>query len=309
MITVAGFNTAFDKVMDAVDLVPGAVNRVQDVRTLPGGKGVHVALTVAALGEPVQLVGLVDTAERDRFADFLGTRGVIFHGIETTGPLRTCLTIRDRGGARITEILEPGSAVDESVRLEAYDLFLALARASSLAVISGSLPPGFAGDTYARLVTALRDTGVRSLVDTSGVVLGLTVAARPFLVKPNRDEGEALTGVAIDGPAAGAAAARIVVARGVSIVVQSLGAAGAVAAGPAGAVHAWVGAGRVENPVGSGDCLLGGMAVGLVRENSVEDALALGVACGTANAQSRDTGFVAGVDVAALLARVSVVPI
>jgi fructose-1-phosphate kinase PfkB-like protein len=74
-------------------------------------------------------------------------------------------------------------------------------------------------------------------------------------------------------------------------------------------VHAWVAAGRVENPVGSGDCLLGGMAVGLVREKPFEDVLALGVACGTANAESRDTGFVARADVDALLARVSIAEI
>jgi 1-phosphofructokinase family hexose kinase len=306
VITVAGFNTAFDKAMDGAAFVAGGVNRVENVRTLPGGKGLHVALTVAALGEPVQLVGLVDAASKSVFAEFLGSRGVIFHAIETTGPLRVCLSIHDRRGGAVTEILEPGYPVDESVRREACDRFLQLATASSLAVMSGSLPPGFAADTYALLVTALRKKGVRTFVDASGALLGRAVAARPFLVKPNRQEGQALTGVVIDGPATGAAAARVVAARGVNVVVQSLGAAGAVAVGHDRTVHGCVPAARVENPVGSGDCLLGGIAVGFVQEKSLEDVLALGVACGTANAESRDTGVVARADIEGVLSRVTI---
>jgi 1-phosphofructokinase family hexose kinase len=304
VITVAGFNTAFDKAMDAVALVPGTVNRVENVRTLPGGKGLHVALTIAALGEPVQLVGLIDAANRETFTEFLRSRGVLFHGIEIAGPLRTCMAIRDRAG-RVTEILESGSPVDDAVPDAACERFLALARGSALAVLSGSLPPGFAAGTYAHLVTALRETGVRTLVDASGALLEQAVAARPFLVKPNRQEGQALTGMLIDGPVAAAAAARAVSAR-VDIVVQSLGAAGAVAAARDRTVHGCVAAARVQNPVGSGDCMLGGMAVGLVQDRSFDEVVALGVACGTANAEGRDTGIVDRAGVEALLRRVSI---
>jgi 1-phosphofructokinase family hexose kinase len=309
VITIAGFNSALDRSMDAAELVPGAVNRVHDVRTLPGGKGVHVALTVAALGEKVQLVGLVDAAQRTLFTEFLGERGVIFHGIESAIPIRTCLAIRDQGGLRTTEILEPGPAVAAPLRQEMCAQFLALARDSSLAVLSGSLPPGFATDTYAQLVTTLRAAGLPVFVDASGALLDEAIAARPFLVKPNREEGEALLGAKIDGPPSAAAAARALATRGVELVVQSLGAEGAVAVDRERAVHARVPAGRVVNPVGSGDCLLGGMAVGIVRKMRFEEALALGVACGTANARSRDTGLFARADVETLLAQVEVAPI
>ena len=59
------------------------------------------------------------------------------------------------------------------------------------------------------------------------------------------------------------------------------------------------------NPVGSGDCLLGGLAVGLARGASAEEALRLGVACGAANAATPETGFVRREDVEALLPRVT----
>src|SRR5207247_6156271 len=119
---------SLDKALEAGELRLGAVNRVRDVRAYPGGKGLHVALAAAALGEAVRLVGLIDAPHRGLFEDFLGTRGVEFHGVVVEGSLRTCLAIRDAGGTRVTEILEPGPSVDAGTRREVCDRFLSLAR-------------------------------------------------------------------------------------------------------------------------------------------------------------------------------------
>lgn len=305
MITVGGFNTSMDKTLDIDVLRPGAVNRVRRVLAWPGGKGLHVAMTVAALGEPVRLVGLIDAAHRREFEDLLGGRGVEFHGVEARGGLRTCLAVRDQGGARITEILEPGPELDPATRAELCALFLALARTSALAVLSGSTPPGFDDGAYGEMVTALRDS-VRCLVDASGGLLRQAVEARPFLVKPNREEAEALTGESIDGAPAAARVARALAAGGVGMVVVSLGAAGAVAAADERALHASVSVAKALHPVGSGDCLLGGLAVGVVRGDRMEDVLRLGVACGAANTLSLETGGLRREDVEALRPRVSV---
>jgi 1-phosphofructokinase family hexose kinase len=306
VITVGGFNTSVDKTLEIDDLRPGGVHRVRRMHSWPGGKGLHVALTVAALGEPVRLVGLIDAAHRPQFEDVLAARGVQFDGVETAGSVRTCLAVRDQGGARITEILEPGPALDAGAREELCARFLALARASSLAVLSGSAPPGFGDGGYRELVTALRGFGIRSLVDASGPLLRGAVDARPFLVKPNREEAEALTGQRIDGPPAAARVARGLVAGGVERVILSLGAEGAIAAGEGRAVHAAVSVPEAAHPVGSGDCLLGGVAVALARGAALEDALRLGVACGAANTLTAETGSVRREDVDALLPRVTV---
>jgi 1-phosphofructokinase family hexose kinase len=304
VITVGGFNTSIDKALDVDDLRPGAVHRVRHAQSWPGGKGLHVALTVAALGEKVRLVGLIDAAHRRQFEDVLGARGVDFHGVETS-EVRTCLAVRDRAGARITEILEAGPELDEGTREELRRRFLASARASALAVLSGSVPPGFDEGTYGRLVAALREKGVRCLVDASGGLLSGAVEAGPLLIKPNREEAEALTGETVDSPSAAARVARALAARGIDIVIVSLGAAGAVAAGDGRVVHAQVSVPRAAHPVGSGDCLLGGVAVALGRGESMEEALRLGVACGAANTVSAETGWVRREDVDALRPRVS----
>ena len=309
MITVGGFNTSVDKTLELDVLQPGAVHRVRGVQSWPGGKGLHVALTVAALGEPVHLVGLIDAAHRCEFESALRARGVAFTGADAKGALRTCLALRDQQGARITEILEPGPHVDADTREELCTRFLALARESAVAVLSGSTPPGFHEGAYGELVASLRDTGIPCLVDASGGLLRRAVEARPFLVKPNREEAAALSGQPVDGTSAAVRVARALAAGGVAMPIVSLGAAGAVAVSEGRAVHASVSVPGARHPVGSGDCLLGGVAVALARKEGLEDVLRLGVACGAANTLSAETGWVRREDVDALRLRVAIVPI
>ena len=289
MITVGGFNTSIDKSMATDALAPGAVNRVRDVHASPGGKGLHVAQAVAALGEPVCLVGLIDAAHRRPFADSLAGRGVHFDGVQSPGGVRTCLAIHESGG-RVTEILEPGPETDEGTREALCARFLARASRSAVAVLSGSAPRGFTDGAYGDLVSGLRASSARVLVDASGGLLEAAVAARPYLIKPNREEAEGLSGLAIEGPAAAVRVARALLARGPEVVILSLGDAGAVAVTEGRAAHALVRVDRVANAVGSGDCLLGGVAVALARGQSFDDVLRLGVACGAANAIARETG-------------------
>jgi len=303
VITVGGFNTSLDKSMQTDRIRIGGVSRVSGVRALPGGKGLHVALTVAALGEPVRLVGLIDEAHRALFEGFLGERGVEFHGIASRGGVRQCLAVHDEEG-RVTELLEPGPEVDPPTRGELLARFRALAADADVAVLSGSLPPGMAASDYAGLAAELREAGRRCGVDTSGEPLRLAAAARPFLLKPNRDEASALLGAPVATVGDAARAALALAERGVALPVVSMGADGAVACWEGRAFHAGVPVAAV-NPVGSGDCLLGGMAVGLARGASPEESLRLGVACGAANAATPETGIVRRDDVAALLPHVT----
>jgi fructose-1-phosphate kinase PfkB-like protein len=132
---------------------------------------------------------------------------------------------------------------------------------------------------------------LRCLVDASGALLRSAADARPFLVKPNREELEALLGDRIDGVGAAAAAARRLCTRGIGMVVVSLGAEGALLASGGRVCHAVAPPQPAGNTVGSGDCLLAGIAVGLARGLPLDEVLRLGVACGAANAMSIEHGY------------------
>ncbi|BDU20715.1 1-phosphofructokinase family hexose kinase [Dyella sp. GSA-30] len=305
MITVAGFNTAIDRLMRVEQFRAGEVSRALDERVYPGGKGMHVAQTIAALGERVQLVGLVDKAHRNLITQRMAERGVLFHGVEIGEDLRLCIAVQDAAGA-VTEVLGRGPLLTERQCEALRSAFWRAVDESELAVLSGSLPRGMLPTTYASLAEGVRHFGKRCLVDASGDALQQAVAAAPYLVKPNRDEAIALLGYAIDGIDSAAQAACDLHARGIAMPVVSMGALGAIAADTEGAWHAELSIEQARNTVGSGDCLLAGLAVGIHRGMPLADALALGVACGAANALNEETGFVERDTVEALLPRVRV---
>ena len=305
MITVIGFNTAIDRFIRLDSLRIGGVSRALDEQVCPGGKGLHVAQTIAALGERVQLVGLVDPAHRNLIGRQMCERGVLFHGIEVADNLRTCIALQDAGG-QITEILGQGPLLDSAQQEALLRAFRRGVDDSDLIVLSGSLPRGFPPTTYAELATHVRDAGKRCLLDASGELLQHAVPIRPFLVKPNRDEIAELFGHPIGDLAAAVGAVRELHARGIAMPVVTMGALGAVAADAGGIWHAAIELAQVRNTVGSGDCLLAGMTVGIARGMPLDETLRLGVACGAANALAEETGYATRASVNALGPRVRV---
>ncbi|GLQ88742.1 1-phosphofructokinase family hexose kinase [Dyella flagellata] len=305
MITVAGFNTAIDRFIQIDALKPGQVHRVRKEKTYPGGKGVHVAQTIAALGEPVRLVGLVDAAHEQFIARQMSARGVQLRGVEINGPLRQCLALQESGGS-ITEILGQGPQLSQ---VEQDDLLREFGRSvenSSLVILSGSLPRGFADALYAGLAEYVHGLGKRCLVDASGEVLRKAVGAKPFLVKPNRDEVSELVGHPVINIEAAHMAVKVLRERGIAMPVVTMGDLGAVAANETGIWHAQLAPTRLRNAVGSGDCFLAGLAVAIKRDMPLDEALRLAVACGVANAESEETGFAERSSVEALLPKVTV---
>jgi 1-phosphofructokinase family hexose kinase len=307
VIVVAGFNSAIDRRIDIDAFVVNAVNRATTAVAEPGGKGVHVAKTIASLGAEVHLVGLVDDTHQAWFETTLRTRGVIFHGV-TVPRIRTCFAIREHDG-RITELLEPGPTIDETTVKTLLATFRGLVAYADIAVLSGSLPPGCPDDTYAQLIVDARARGTRCRLDTSGDGLRAAIAAQPFLVKPNRDEAEMLCAASMTDANDVIAVLRKLARSGVTMPVVSMGAQGAYALVDDAVVHVAPPTVHAINPVGSGDCLIGGMAFAFARGDDCGSALLLGVACGAANAATHGTGCLSAMDVASLVSRARLVEI
>jgi 1-phosphofructokinase family hexose kinase len=289
VIVVGGFNSAIDAraEVDAIDI--GGVTRLRNIHREPGGKGLHVAVACAALGASATLVGLIDPSSRAAFDQMLTPRGVRFVGVPIDQPIRTCWAIRD-AAARVTELLEPGPLLSTERAATLAAVLMREANAARYVVLSGSLPTGVASDTYARLIAAIDPA--RVLLDTSGAPLAESLAAAPFVVKPNRQEAAQIVGFPLASPDDAIRAAARIAARGPRIVLLSLGGDGAIVyereTGGAWILHAP----RVivQNPVGAGDCLLGAFATGLLRGDALEDCARSAVACGTAKVMHQRTG-------------------
>ncbi len=305
MIVVAGFNTAIDRHIHLDTLVPGAVQRARTVQAGPGGKGLHVAQTVVALGGRAHLVGLSDATHGAMIAGFLQARGVEWHPVEHAHELRQCLALHERDG-RITEILEPGEPLDLTRRQSLLDNVRAVLDGSDVMVLSGSLPRGLPESTYAHLVRDAHARGIRCLVDASGAALRHALDAGPWLVKPNADEAAALWGRPVQGIDDAVACARWLHAQGVARAVVTLGSRGAVGFDGEQAWLATLPVQKAVNSVGSGDCFMAGLALSAERGLDLETALRHATACGVANAQDEETGYVRADRVDDLYAQVQV---
>jgi tagatose 6-phosphate kinase len=149
------------------------------------------------------------------------------------------------------------------------------------------------------LVTESQQLGVPVLIDAQKAQLLNAVKRRPFLVKINRDELATAMRVNSDRKSAMSHALRKLVREGPQYAVITDGAKSVYASEkPGHTVMMWKpSCVKTKNPIGSGDAMMAGIAVGLWRGKSMTDAVRLGIACGAANAMNAGPGFVRLADV------------
>lgn len=290
MILTLTANPSIDRTITLTGpLERGAVLRAASMTSQAGGKGVNISRAAVAAGVPT--VAVLPAGADDPFVAELSAAGIACRPQEPAGPMRVNLTITEPDGTT-TKINNPGAAVER----RHLDLLAAavveLAAQATWVVLAGSLPPGAPAGWYAELVGRLRETSARVAVDTSEAPLAALAealpAAAPDLMKPNGEELATLTGAdaeALEGdPRAAAVAAQELTAQGVGAVLVTLGGAGAVLVTGEGAWHAPAPPTTVVSTVGAGDSSLFGYLLGTERGLSLDRALALAVAYGSAAA-------------------------
>jgi tagatose 6-phosphate kinase len=287
-ILVVTLNPALD-VTHRLDCVDWAgVNRPAEVRARPGGKGLNVAYTLAALAASVRVAGLAGGSTGAALRDTVAADGLPATFTPITGETRRTFTVVDAGRAQAAVFNEPGPRVsaDDFAAFEA-DYAAALSGAA-VVVLTGSLPPGLDPGSYGALVARANQAGVPAVLDAGGQVLRLGAAAGPTIIKPNLAELEQAAGQSLHDAAdradlaAVAAAARDLLAAGAHAAVVSLGSQGLLAISGAGCWHVPSPDVAVANPTGAGDAVVAGLALGLARgwawPERLRHAAALGAA-------------------------------
>ncbi|HVK26062.1 MAG TPA: 1-phosphofructokinase [Actinokineospora sp.] len=276
MIVTVTVNPSVDRTVEIDVLRRGAVTRTRPALLDAGGKGVNVARALAAHGHRATAVLPTGGAEGVQLTALLATAGIAVVEVPIAGAVRSNITIAEADGTT-TKLNEPGPHLshEECARFTAATLDAA--RGAEWVALCGSLPPGVPTDFYADLIVSLRRRGVRVAVDSSGDALRAAVAARPDLVKPNREELAELVGHDVRTLGDVLAAARTLD----TAVLASVGAEGALLVTADAAWHAHGARVEPRSTVGAGDALLAGF---LAAQAIGPDALADAVAWGTAAA-------------------------
>lgn len=273
-------------------LVAGEVLRAEfgDVLRWASGKGANVARAVACMQEQARLLGFIGSEASDFFIDTLGRNGIECELTLTQTQTRRCITIL--GGGIATEIVQKAGQVRESEIEDLRRRFVHAAEKSDAFVFSGTLPAGCPETFYRELCKIARDAKPSKrpiILDASGAALLQALELEPDVVKPNKAE-LAYTFGAVEqrlGSAEVAALARRLVDGGAKYAVISSGKDSVTVVSerdqwqihPAPIEH-------MTNTVGSGDAMAGGIALGLARALSIDEAVRLGMAMGAANAET-----------------------
>lgn len=301
MILSAGLSPAWQQVLLFDSLALGEVNRAREAHDCASGKVLNSARALHHLGETVKALtvvgGMSGRAIRDDFAHL----GISARWIESATPTRTCTTILAAGSA--TELVPNVARVGADERGAFVAAYAEEAAAAAVVVLIGSLPADSPAELYRDLLSR---TPGKVILDARGPELLATLAARPFLVKPNRAELGRTLGRELRTDAELFDAMRQLNDGGAEWVVITDGGKPVYARSHANLYRLKPPARKVVNPIGCGDCMAAGIAHAIAQGRESVEAIRFGLAVAASKAGQLLPGRVNAEEAEALTSAVDV---
>lgn len=305
MVIAVGLSPAWQTVLRFGMLVPGAVNRADTVVRCASGKVINVAVALRSLGCPSRAVTLLGGATGAAVKADCAAIGVDLLAVPTAAETRVCTTLLDGATGRTTELVENAAPVAPAEIARFVAAVAAARSAATVTVVSGSIPAGVPASIHHDLLIG---SGGDAVLDTRGAELLSALPVRPLLVKPNREELARTAGRALDDDAAVLGVMEELIQRGARWVLVTDGPRPALLSGPDGIARRVVPPrpDRIENPIGSGDCLAAGFAAAIHSGRPPLEAIVHGIACAADNCRTLHAGRLDPVAVTRLEAGVTV---
>lgn len=305
MIYTLTLNPAIDRELTVLAMEFDSVLRASASRVDFGGKGFNVSRLLKSMGASSTAVGFLGGRAGELLQDGLHSLGINTDFVWVDGETRTNVSIVTESHDHYIKVNEKGPPVDEARQGELLAKIEMLAKPGDWWVLAGSLPPGVGEDYYAKIVRILGSREVRVILDTSGESLRLGCLAGPYLVKPNAEEAQTLTGLPLTNSAEIAAAAAEIRRMGAHNVLISLGKAGALLHTGEGTWLARPPGIKEKNPIGAGDSMVGGLVWALTQGITLRESAGWGVASGAATASLEGTEVGSRCLIEAFVSRVS----
>jgi len=311
MILTITLNPAIDKVYFVKTLEKGEVHRPVDMVATAGGKGLNVSRVAKIVGGNIAATGFLGGGNGDFIHHKLTELGIEDRFISIEEETRICINITDLADLSSTEVLEigPSIATEEAQRfLMALNTHL---DGVTVLTISGSLPKGLSQDYYYKIIQLAKMRHIKVLLDSSGEAFLQGIKAKPFLIKPNKDEIKSLYSDDLISQDDYIRAIQFLMQSGIEMPIISMGKEGSIAGYKGKIIQAKFPALKVINTVGSGDSFLAGCAVALSKNATInfEEVIRFGTACGCANTLNAQTGVVKVEEVDSIYQQVELITI
>ncbi|WP_449355205.1 hexose kinase [Virgibacillus natechei] len=292
MILTITLNPSVDISYKLDELNLDTVNRVADVSKTAGGKGLNVTRVIQQLGKDVAASGFLGGSLGNFIRQEISDKEIHDYFVNIEGETRNCIAVIHEG--QQTEILEAGPVINESEATVFLNKFSTDVQNVDFITISGSLPNGLHKNFYAQLVGIANQHDTPVLLDTKGELLSHTLEgdSKPLLIKPNQEELADLLGEEVINDTQIISALQSQKFFGIPWVVVTTGATGAFVKHDKGIYRVSTPKVDAVNPVGSGDAVVAGFAVGLSRGLMDEELVKYALTMGVLNALEAKTGSV-----------------
>ena len=264
------------------------VERFEPVRELiatdehseAGGKGANVSAALGEMGIACPCIALVGRENAEIYLKKLRSIGVQYIPLFAEGRIRENLSLETPAGQ--FRIMRRGFAADAGTLPQLERVLAAVLSPGDLVFVGGTLPEGIGSAQLAGICEEIRRLQAKVVLDTASVLPEDLPRIAPVLMKPNRHELEALTGLPVGDLEECLAAGQKLLAAGVESLLISLDADGAVYLDGERRLYAAAPAVEVRSTVGAGDSMLARFVGCRSRGMMLEEALRHAVAAGSA---------------------------
>lgn len=306
MILCIGTTPAAQRVMVFQRLDLDGVNRASTTLDGAAGKSINVAKVLTTLEARPIATGFVGGDSGRALLELLASKGIEAEFIVVSEPTRQCISVLDESAHTVTELVEESRPVTPGDYSSLKTIIQQHLPSCDAVIMSGSLTPGAPIDFYNEITQRGNEAGVLTVVDAQGPPLVEALAAKPGLVKPNRQELARTVQMSLGSEPEVIMAMRQMQARGASRVVVTAGTSATLALDDTGLWKIQSPVIKAVNPIGSGDAFMAALVLQLVRKEDLGEACRWGSAAGAANALSMMPGELDRQDVERLAGQVQV---
>ena len=249
----------------------------------PGGGGINVSRAVLKLGGTSRAYYPAGGPNGARLKHFLDREELDHEQITIDGNVRENIVAYEESSGRQFRFGMPGAELSREEWERCLDVVRRLDPFPHFVIASGSLPPGVPVDFYARFARMVKERGGRPIVDTKGEPLRAAVEEGVFLIKPNLAELSDIFGERLEGDRQIEEKVKEFIRKGgSSVVLVSLGSAGALFITEGKAHHIHAPTVPVESKIGAGDSMTAGTVLKLSQGEELLAAVMYGIAAGAA---------------------------
>lgn len=274
-------NPALDITM-WIDGLDKEYNQVRREQCEAAGKAVNVARVLGAFDCECRTLIVAGEDNSHYYFERLKEDAITYEAITVPGLIRENISLVQPDGT-LVRLARPGFTVDKAALERVRGQFAPYVAEGTLVVVAGKNPAGVAPEDFVAMCRSVKELGGTLALDTSSLHERDIFEIAPWIIKPNVEELELMTGETFGTLGQMTAALCRFHEHGVEHVLVSMGGDGLLYSGAGETLLAKVPSVTVKSTVGAGDNTLSGFLMAYAQGRALEECVRIAASFGTAS--------------------------